>query len=91
MHEDSEVIAIFLDGGTDPADAGAIDFSATTCLLRDAAGGVSIEPTTADHVQQIAAENSGVFRRGKPIVEPVTGEIIGYELEEDEHLHLAAG
>lgn len=91
MQADSEVIAIFIDGSAESGDADSIDFAATTCLLRDSSGSMSIEQTSAAHVRHLGAENSGVFRRGKPIVDPVTGTVLGYELEEDERLRIEAG
>lgn len=91
MDEDTEVIAIFLDSGADADAADSVDFTATRCLLRDASGSVSVEPTSSAHVRHLSAEDSGVFRRGKPIVDPVTDEVIGYELEEDTRLRIAVG
>lgn len=91
MNDDTEVIAIFLDDGVE-ADAGAeLDLTATSCLLRDARGGVSIksQPSSADVRRCLSS--SGVFRRSTPILDPVTGEVIGYELEEDESLRVAVG
>ncbi|MGD2167792.1 MAG: hypothetical protein PVF63_06760 [Gammaproteobacteria bacterium] len=91
MNDDSEVIAIFLDEGAEGEDAGQIDFSATCCLLRDAEGSMSIKPTLATDAIRLNLENSGVFRRATPIVDPVSGEVIGYELEEDDSLRVAVG
>ena len=91
MDKNTEVIAIFLDDGAEAEQSGEIDFTATSCLLRDASGEMSIKSTlTSDDVRQ-CLENSGVFRRGNPIVDPGSGEVIGYELEEDESIRLAVG
>lgn len=91
MDDDTEVIAIFLDDGADDEDSGKIDFSATSCLLRDAEGGMSIKPTLATDAARARRENSGVFRRGTPIVDPASGDVIGYELEEDASIRFAVG
>ena len=91
MNDDTEVIAIFLDGGAENLDPDSLDFTATSCLLRDAAGGVSVAPTPSAEALRMGVENSGIFRRGTPIVDPTTGDVIGYELEEDERLRAAVG
>jgi hypothetical protein len=91
MNDDTEVIAIFLDGGAEPSDPESIDFTDTSCLLRDAGGGVTVQPTPSAEILKLGTENSGIFKKGTPIVDPVTGDVIGYELEEDERFRAAVG
>lgn len=91
MDDDTEVIAIFLDSGADLENPDALDFTETSCLLRDATGNVSVAPTPSAEVLRIGAENSGIFKRGTPIVDPASGDVMGYELEEDERFRVAAG
>ena len=91
MEDDTEVIAIFIDEGADAADSSDIDFSATSCLLRDATGVMSIKPTKTSDAIRLGLENSGIFRRGTPIIDPLSGDVIGYELEEVERIRVAVG
>jgi len=90
MDDDTEIIAVFLDD-TDSNDLDDIDFTATSCLLRDATGSIKIQRTPSVEALREATESSGIFRRGEPIVDPVTGDVIGYELEEDERFRCAVG
>lgn len=90
MDDDIEIIAVFLDD-IDADETDDIDFTATSCLLRDATGSMKIQPTPSVEVLREATESSGIFKRGEPIVDPVTGEVIGYELEEDERFRTAVG
>jgi hypothetical protein len=53
----------------------------TTALLRDAEGKITIEPVTKDSAFVEQMLTTGCFRRGKAIVDPVTREIMGYEME----------
>jgi len=91
MEDDKEVIAIFIDEGDDEEESNEIDFSATSCLLRDATGVMSITPTRTSDAIRLGLENSGVFRRGTPIIDPLSGDVIGYELEEVERTRVAVG
>ncbi len=91
MDDETEVIAIFIDEVGTTEESGDIDFSATSCLLRDATGSMSIRPTSAKDAKRLDFESSGIFRCGTPIVDPESGEIIGYELEEVEHARVAVG
>ena len=91
MEDDKEVIAIFIDDGADAGNAEEIDFAATSCLLRDATGIMSVKRTEVSDALRLGTENSGVFRRGTPIVDPVSGDVIGYELEEVDGIRVAVG
>lgn len=91
MDDETEVIAVFIDEGETLEESGDIDFTATTCLLRDATGSISLKPTTPSDAVRLGFENSGIFRRGTPIVDPRSGEIMGYELEEVERIRVAVG
>jgi hypothetical protein len=52
-----------------------------SALLRDAAGKITIEPVTKDSAFVEQMMTTGCFRRGKPIVDPVTRQVMGYEME----------
>jgi hypothetical protein len=90
MDDDTEIIAIFLDD-LDTEEIDDIDFTNTSCLTRDASGSVRVEPTPSLEVLREVTESSGIFKRGRAIVDPVTGDVMGYELEEDERLRQAVG
>lgn len=91
MEDNKEVIAIFIDDGDPAEDSNEIDFSATSCLVRDATGVMSIKPTRSTDAIRLGLENSGIFRRGTPIIDPLSGDVIGYELEEVERARVAVG
>jgi hypothetical protein len=53
-----------------------------TALMRDAQGQIRLEkvttPATGWSEQMLS---TGCFKRGKPIVDPMTREVMGYEME----------
>jgi len=51
-------------------------------LVRDADGRVTLEAVATAEEFDATARTTGCFRRGKPIHDPETREIIGYEMEE---------
>ena len=59
-------------------------------LVRSADGRVSLEDVTSAEEFDETARNTGCFRRGKPIRDPETREVIGYEMEEVPILRPAA-
>ena len=51
-------------------------------LVRRADGRVSLEAIADAREFDATARTTGCFRRGKPIHDPATHEVIGYEMEE---------
>jgi len=51
-------------------------------LVRGADGCVSLEAIADAQEFDATARTTGCFRRGKPIHDPATREVIGYEMEE---------
>ena len=82
MEPTDEVIALLLDDEDDDFPGVAIDPASTTCLVRNADGKVRLLRADSREELERTAEHTGIFKRGTPIVEPSTGEIIGYEMEE---------
>ena len=79
--DDTEVIAVLVAGYDDEG------FERATVILRDIRGNVTMKQvTTRDGLVQRAA-GTDRFRRGKPIVDPVSREIVAYELERVTPLH----
>jgi len=73
--DDNEVIAVLVAGYDDEGAERA------TVVLRDSRGNVSMKQmAVADRLVQRAADTDR-FRRGPPIIDPVSREIVGYELE----------
>lgn len=72
---DTEVIAVLVAGYDDDGTERA------TVILRDAAGNVTLKQMNAHDGLAHRAANTDRFRRGKPIVDPVSREVVGYELE----------
>ena len=52
-----------------------------TALLRDSRGTMEVRNLSPDTAIMRAARLAGRLNRGKPIVDPHTREVIGYEIE----------
>jgi hypothetical protein len=76
----AEVIAVFLPEGETRSDSSA------TMLLRSADGQMSLESVNPDSDVGRRAMRTGCFRRGKPIIDPISRQMIGYEMEMVPHL-----
>jgi DNA repair protein RadC len=50
-------------------------------LLREADGRMRLQDVSTDSLMGQHAMNTGCFRRSKPIYDPITREIMGYEME----------
>lgn len=74
----SEVIALLF-----PESGSLLEGSASfvTALLRDAQGFMELRRLRPDKSLIGKARVAGRFNRGKPIVDPVTREVMGYEIE----------
>jgi hypothetical protein len=73
--DDNEVIAVLVAGYDDEGAERA------TVILRDSHGNVSMKQMAATSRLVQRAADADRFRRGKPIVDPISREIVGYELE----------
>jgi hypothetical protein len=82
MDGNFEVIALVLgDAGDRRWRAGQLGKGAQR-LVRAPDGRVSLEPVESEEEFERAARTTGCFRRGKPIHDPHTHEVIGYEMEQ---------
>jgi hypothetical protein len=59
-------------------------------LVRRPDGRVVLEPVESEEEFERAARTTGCFRRGTPIRDPRTHEVIGYEMEQVPVLRAAA-
>lgn len=82
MDADTEVIALLLDDEDDSWSPATLDLASTTCLVRRADGVIGLERAETREELERTAERTGVFKRGAPIRDPQTGDVIGYELQE---------
>jgi hypothetical protein len=82
MDENDEVLALLLDDRDDTQRDEDIDLESTSCLVRRPDGNIGLEKIHSREELERTAETTGVFRQGKPIIDPQSGEVIGYELEE---------
>lgn len=71
----AEVIAVFL-----PEDEPRNQATATV-LLRNADGQMSIQSVSRDSALGREALRTGCFRQGKAIIDPVSRQMLGYEME----------
>jgi hypothetical protein len=60
-------------------------------LVRSEDGRVSLENVESEDEFDRTARSTGCFRRGKPIRDPLSREVIGYELEEVPMVEAAIG
>ena len=76
----SEVIAVLLP----EADAAGNDRQprAATMIVRRADGQFVLETIDARIALAQRAANTGCFRKGKPILDPMSREVVGHEMEE---------
>lgn len=82
MNRSFEVIALVLGDATDRRwHAGQLGKGAQR-LVRTADGRVSLEPVESEEEFERTARTTGCFRRGKPIRDPRTHEVMGYEMEQ---------
>ncbi len=81
MTADSEVIALLLLDGDELA-AAADPVAAARRLVRMPDGRVSLETVGSRDEFARTAQHTGCFRRGTPICDPESREVIGYEMEE---------
>ena len=55
--------------------------STTTVLLRTADGQISLQNVSRDSALGREALRTGCFRRGKAIIDPISRQMLGYEME----------
>lgn len=74
----SEVLALLFPEPNQPTDGTAL---LVTALVRDAQGLMELHRLRPDKALIRKARVAGRFNCGKPILDPATREIIGYEIE----------
>ena len=79
MQNESEVIALVMPD-SEAGHPGRMP-RAAQMLVRNAAGEMSLESVNMDTPLAQYAMATGCFRRGKPIFDPVSREVMGYEME----------
>ena len=80
MYGHDEVIARFIPDVA-PLGYSNCDIPTATILVRNADGKMSMQPVDPDTTLGQQALTTGAFRKGKPIVDPVSRQIMGYEME----------
>ncbi|HEY7672275.1 MAG TPA: hypothetical protein VIC71_08655 [Gammaproteobacteria bacterium] len=81
MDGDSEVIALVLEESPKGSSTHRYARGAKR-LVRSADGRVSLEAIESDEEFERVARTSGCFKRGKAIRDPISRQVIGYEMEE---------
>lgn len=78
-----EIIAVVLPDGTPEAPGALRDFVATGTMLlvRHADGRMALEPARREAVWAEQTTATGCFSKRKPILDPVSREVMGYEME----------
>lgn len=84
----AKVIALLMPDSMSHDDTSELDLNQATAqptaLIRDADGKMKLEVVESAAQDRDFADqmrDTGCFRRGKPIVDPVTRQVVGYELE----------
>ena len=77
-----EVIALVLAESSDLRWRSGEFAKGAQRLVRRADGSVRLETVESQEEFERTARTTGCFRRGKPIRDPRTRELIGYEMEE---------
>ncbi len=90
MDGSSEIIALVLGEPSERWRSGQLGLGAHR-LVRRSDGRVTLEPVESQEEFERAARTTGCFRRGKPIRDPDTHEVIGYEMEQVPLLRAAVG
>lgn len=82
MNTNGEVIALLLGETSDRRWRSGDSSAGAQRLVRDPSGRVSLETIASQEEFDRTARSTGCFRRGKPIRDPNSREVIGYEMEE---------
>ncbi len=82
MNDDTETIALLLGDSADERWRPRDFVTGAQRLVRDGAGHVTLVAIQSQEEFDLTARTTGCFRRGKPIRDPETRDVIGYELEE---------
>ena len=79
----AEIIAVVLPDGTPEQPDVAMDFVATGTMLlvRHPDGRMALEPVSRGTSVARSARSAGSKSRSRPILDPVTREVMGYEME----------
>ncbi len=77
----AEVIGLLLPE-TDVESSGDDFCSTATLLLRRSNGRIELREVESDVDYLKRWPTTGCFRRGRPITDPDTGEVLGYEMEQ---------
>jgi hypothetical protein len=79
----AQVIALLLPDSTPEAPlCHAVQVGRNAmALMRDSTGRMTVEEVVADNDFMDKLVDTGCFRRGKPIIDPTTRQIMGYEME----------
>lgn len=81
-----EIIAVVLPDGTPDSPASLRDFVATGTMLlvRYTDGRMALEPARREAAWSEQSAATGYFGKRKPILDPISREVVGYEMEMDE-------
>jgi len=82
MNDDTETIALLLGDSEDERWQPNDIVNGAQRLVRDADGKLVLEAIESEEEFEETASTTGRFRRGKPIIDPETRDVIGYEMEE---------
>ena len=82
MSNETETIALLLGSSADERWQPRDIVDGAQRLVRDADGNVTLEAIESEEEFDEVAGATGCFRRGKPIIDPETRDVIGYEMEE---------
>jgi hypothetical protein len=82
MKDETETVALLLGEQSDDRWQPQELAEGAVRIVRDAEGTIKLEKISSEEEFEAASSSSGCFRRGTPIIDPETREVIGYEMEE---------
>lgn len=79
----AEIIAVVMPDGTPESPSALRDYVATGTMLlvRHADGRMALEPARNSAAWTGQARTGGTVSRSKPILDPISREVVGYEME----------
>lgn len=81
MNNQAEIIGMLMPEADNAHGHERAEQACATLLLRNPDGQMSLQTVSTDSTLGQFAMSTGYFRKGKPIFDPVSRQILGYEME----------
>lgn len=81
MKDNAEVIALLMPDADGNESAAQLRARQAQMLVREADGTMSLETISPDSTLARRILNTGFFRKSRPIIDPESRQVVGYEME----------